>query len=99
METAWIALIATLFGGAGLKIIESVLARGQKRVDTATQLREELRREGEALKKDAAELREEIRKVEQELDAWKEKYFILLQEFLEIKSQLAHEPKESDPEW
>lgn len=97
MDTAWIALIGTLLGGAGLKIIESFLSRGQKKVDTATAMREELRKESDSLKSDAAKLREEIRQVEKDLDAWKEKYFLLLQEYLEIKSQIAHAlPKEED---
>lgn len=84
MDTAWIALIGTVFGGAGLKIMESFLARGSKKVDTATAMREELRKE-------SASLKEELRVVEKELDTWKEKYFLLFQEYLEIKSQLGHQ--------
>jgi len=99
IDTAWIALIGTVFGGAGLKIVEKVLSNGQGKIDAATQLRDELRKESSAL-------REEIKQVEKELDQWKEKYFILLQEFLEIKSHIAHidpgylskapKPKEED---
>lgn len=91
MDTAWIALIGTVFGGAGLKIIEQILTRGQKGADTATQLRTELRAE-------SAGLKEELRLVEKSLDEWKEKYFLLLQEYLELKSQIAHktEPPEED---
>lgn len=92
MDTAWIALIGTLLGGAGLKIIESILARGSKKADTATAMRDELRKE-------SVSLREELRVVEKELDAWKEKYFLLLQEYLEIKSAMAHtEPKHAAEE-
>lgn len=83
IDTAWIALIGTVFGGAGLKVIEKVLSSGQGKIDAATQLRDELRKESTAL-------REEIKAVEKELDQWKEKYFMLLQEFLEIKSHIAH---------
>lgn len=93
IDTAWIALIGTVFGGAGLKLIENFLSRGQGKIDAATQLRDELRKESTAL-------REEIKQVEKELDQWKEKYFILLQEFLEIKSQIVHKeppkPKEEE---
>lgn len=100
MDAAWIALVATLFGGAGLKAIESFLSRGQKRVDTATALREELRKEGESLKKEAATLREEIRSVEKELDSWKEKYFGLMEQFIEIKNELGHVlEKEEEVKW
>lgn len=90
-------MIGTLFGGVVLKVVESILGRGQKRADTATQMREELRKESAALK-------DELRVVEKELDEWKEKYFLLLQDYLEIKSQITHqqprpaveEKKESD---
>jgi len=83
MDTAWIALIGTVFGGAGLKVIEGFLTRGQGKSDAATAMREELRKE-------STTLREEIRVVEKDLDAWKEKYFLLLQDYLELKSQFAH---------
>jgi len=83
MDTAWIALIGTVFGGAGLKMIESVLSRGQSKSDAATAMREELRKE-------STSLREEMRVVEKDLDAWKEKYFLLLQDYLELKSQFVH---------
>lgn len=99
MDTAWIALIGTLMGGAGLKAVEGFLGKGQKRVDNATAMREELRRESESLKDDAAELRAEIRQVEKDLDLWKEKYFLLLQEYLEAKSQLEHVPKKKKEDW
>ena len=79
MDTAWIALIGTVFGGAGLKVVEKILSQGQARDDAATQIREELRKE-------STDLREELRLVEKALDEWKEKYFILLQLYLEIKS-------------
>lgn len=84
MDTAWIALIGTVFGGAGLKLIESFLARGQGKSDAAAAMRDELRKE-------STTLREELRVVEKDLDAWKEKYFLLLQEYLELKSQIAND--------
>lgn len=90
MDTAWIALIGTLFGGVVLKIVEGILARGSKKADTATEMRDELRKE-------STSLREELRVVEKELDAWKEKYFMLLQEYLEIKSAMTHRPSEDEP--
>jgi hypothetical protein len=50
MDTAWIALIGTFFGGAGLKIVESFLSKGQGKVDAATAMRDELRKESTALR-------------------------------------------------
>lgn len=96
MDTAWIALIGTVFGGAGLKIIENILSKGQDKVDTATAMRQELRSE-------SIQLKDEIRQVEKELDQWKEKYFLLLQQYLEAKAdhdQVHPKKKEPDkPEW
>lgn len=82
MDVAWIALIGTVFGGAGLKAIEGMLSRGSTKIDAAAAMREELR-------KDASANREALRILDKELDAWKEKYFILMQEYLEMRSDLA----------
>ena len=71
---AFLALVGTIFGGAGLKIIESLLNRSKTQTDIAAQIRSELRT-------DVQGLREEIRKVEAELDEWKKKYYDLLDQF------------------
>lgn len=89
MDAALLALIGTIFATIGLEGVKHIFSRGQKKVDAATEMRQELRKEGESLKEEAAKLREEIRNVEKELDAWKEKYFLLLQEYLELKATLA----------
>lgn len=94
MDVAWVALLGTVFAGAGLKAVEAMLSRGQKKNDAAAQMRDELRKEGEALKAEAAKLREEIRTVEKELDQWKEKYYILLQNYLELKNKAAEETQD-----
>lgn len=100
MEATWIALIGTVLGGpAVLKMIEWIMGRGKNRQDAATAMREELRKESEALKLDAANLREEIRRVEKEMDEWKEKYFTLLQQYLEVKGQLMSTKEEDSPRW
>lgn len=91
MDTAWIALIGTIFGGAGLKVIEGVLTKGSKKVDAATAMREELRKESTALK-------EELRAVENELDSWKVKYFELFQDYIELKSMLNIQPPAKPPD-
>jgi hypothetical protein len=69
------------------------LAHGQVRQDAATALREELRKE-------STSLREEMRLIEKELDQWKEKYFILMQQYLDLKAQLGKQPpKKGDDDW
>lgn len=96
MDTAWIALIGTLFGGVVLKVVENFFSRGSKKIDTATAMREELRKE-------STNLKEELRIVEKELDAWKEKYYTLFQEYLDIKAALGQTPKppedKEEPDW
>lgn len=89
MDTAWIALIGTLFGGVVLKITESTLSKGNQKIDAATSMREELR-------KDQKELRDQLRVVDHELDMWKEKYFVLLADYLELKSQVPAPVKKED---
>lgn len=76
-----IALIGTVLGGVGLKIIEHILSRGKTRDDTASQLRGELRAEVESL-------RQEIHKVESDVEQWREKYYLLLEQFLVMKLKL-----------
>lgn len=71
---AVLALIGTIFGGAGLKIIESFLSKGKVKSDIATEIRNELRGEVQTL-------REELRRVEEDLDTWKAKYYELLDQF------------------
>jgi uncharacterized protein YlxW (UPF0749 family) len=93
MDPAWIALISTFVGGIGLRIAEKFLARGQVKQDAATALREELRKE-------STSLREEMRIVEKELDQWKEKYFTLMQQYLDLKAQLNQKPaQKGDDDW
>jgi hypothetical protein len=72
-----IALVAAIFGGAGLKLLENIFSRSQAKSDLATQLREELRR-------DVAALREEIDDIDESLDSWKQKYYNLLGGFNEL---------------
>jgi len=71
---AFLALIGTIFGGAGLKIVENLLNKSKTQSDVAAQIRTELRTDVQAL-------RDEIRKVETELDMWKAKYYDLLDQF------------------
>jgi hypothetical protein len=88
--TEWIALIGTVAGGIGLKITESILSRGTKKADTATAMRAELRQESVAL-------REELRAVEKELDEWRDKYYELMQELVDVKSSLGAPPQPNRP--
>lgn len=68
---AWIALGGTIFGGAGLKIFEQFLGRSKQRDDTATSLRDELRKE-------LAEARDEAEEYREEADVWRLRYYSLV---------------------
>lgn len=74
MDPALLALVGTVFGGVGLKAVESILARGKTKSDTAAEIRNELRT-------DVAALRNEMKDLEVQLDEWKAKYYALLDQF------------------
>lgn len=81
VNSAWVALIAALLGGSGLKIIEYLLNRSKVRDDTATQIRKELREELTGLK-------EELRAAETALDEWKQKYYDLYDKLIQTRGEL-----------
>jgi hypothetical protein len=72
-----LALIAAIFGGAGLKLIESLLTRSGQRADIAKEIRDELRGEVNSLK-------EELNIIEARLDKWKRQYYKLYIAFNEL---------------
>lgn len=76
VSQAWLALIGALLGGAGLKVIESWLNKSKVKEDIATNLRNEIR-------EDLKSCRAELHQVEKDLDAWKERYYDLIQDSLE----------------
>lgn len=81
MSEAWIALLAAIFGGAGLKVIESAMSRSKDRSDIATQIRDELRTEIQGL-------RDELRIVEDRLDKSRNMYYAILHAFNMAKGYL-----------
>ena len=79
-QDAIIALVGTIFGGAGLEIIRRVLAKSKEKEDSATAFRNELRTELTALKAEMAT-------VEKELDMWRQKYYELFEKYVLVKIQ------------
>lgn len=75
-----IALVGTMFGGAGLEFIKRWLGKAKERDDTATALRNELRGELTSIK-------QELAAVEKELDEWKTKYYDVVEKYLTVKIQ------------
>lgn len=72
-----LALLAAIFGGAGLKVIETLLSRSSKRADIAKEIRDELRGEVDGLRK-------QLSAIEQRLDRWKRQYYDLYVAFNEL---------------
>lgn len=89
MTSALIALIGTLFGGAGFKILEHFLTKKQLTDNTATSLRGELRTEIDRREDEVKYYREELAKGEEAFDLLKEKYYAVREENYELKRQLA----------
>jgi predicted nucleic acid-binding Zn-ribbon protein len=85
---AILALIGTIFGGAGLKFIEHWLSRAKTRDDTAVQIRNELRTELARLKEDIAKMNEHVNAAEAEADGWRAKYYAREEEYYQVKREL-----------
>lgn len=79
LDPAWIALIGTLCGGVGLKLLEHWLGKSKVKIDEATKLRDELRIEITAQ-------REEIKTLEAEVDRWRRDYYDLRDKYSELNS-------------
>lgn len=79
-QDAVLALLGTIFGGAGLEIIRRALSKSKEREDSATAFRDELRTE-------LTQLKTEMMTVERELDMWRLKYYELYETYLRVKFQ------------
>jgi hypothetical protein len=86
-QDAWLALAGTVFGGAGLKVVEAFLGRHRTRDELAASLRTELRLENSELRLEIHRLMEENRELEEALDEWREKYYTLLIQVKDPKTE------------
>lgn len=77
IDNGWIILAGTLFGGAGLKVVESWLSRKKIRSDDATVMRGELRDEIAALREQLTRAKVEEQVVEAEVEEWRGKFYDL----------------------
>lgn len=75
IDGAWLALIGTLFGGAGLKVIEAYLGRTRAKQDQGASIREELRLELTGLRQEIANAKVEEIRLEKEVDTWRNMYY------------------------
>ena len=81
LDPGWIALIGTLFGGAGLKMVDHYVGKNQAKADYGTQIRDELRLEINAQ-------REEIKVLEDAVSKWREEYYNLRDKYTELQTEL-----------
>ncbi len=80
LDPAWIALIGTLCGGVGLKLLEHWLGKSKVKIDEATKLRDELRTE-------MVNLREEIKVLEAEVNTWRKDYYDLRDKYSTLNTE------------
>lgn len=76
-----VALVGTIMGGVGLKVVEHWLGKNKVKVDDATSLRAELRLEITAQ-------REEIRQLETDVDKWRKEYYDLFLKYTQLNADL-----------
>lgn len=81
LDPAWIALIGTLFGGVVLKVTEKWLGRTKEAQTEAKGIRDELRTT-------VNEQKSEIKELEEEADAWRDKYYDLRDSYMKIQTEL-----------
>lgn len=80
LDPAWIALIGTLCGGIGLKVLEHWLGKSKLKIDEASKIRDELRIEIVAL-------REETKALETEIDKWRADYYDLRDKYSTLNTE------------
>lgn len=89
---ALIGLAGTALGGIGVEILRRREARSEKKMDDAAKIRQELWDE-------LAVVRSEVKDLRDELDEWKEKYFKLYAENMELlRENLAYRERTKELE-
>lgn len=81
LDPVVIALIGTIMGPVGLKVIEHYLSKSRIKNDDAVQIRNELRIEINTQ-------REEIKQLEADVVKWREEYYDLRDKYIELQTQL-----------
>lgn len=87
-NAGFVALAGTIFGGAGLKIIESWLGRAKERATEAQTMRDELRKEIDSLRKQLSDSDAEEKRLEGVIEDWRSKYYDLRDEKQQVVTQV-----------
>lgn len=80
--------MGTIFGGAGLKVIESWLGKAKERATEAQTMRDELRKEIDSLRAQLQQSDEEEKRLEASIEEWRGKYYDLRDEKQQVVTQL-----------
>lgn len=84
----FIALLGTLFGGAGLEFVRRLMDRKQRATDEASKIREELRKEIDGLRLQLTSASTEEQRLESEIERWKGLYYDQKEEYLRTITDL-----------
>lgn len=84
----FVALMGTIFGGAGLKVIESWLGKAKERATEQQTIREELRREIDNLRAQLDKAEAEEQRLEGLIEDWRSKYYDLRDEKQQVVTEL-----------
>jgi chromosome segregation ATPase len=87
-NTGFVALVGTLFGGAGLKLIESWLGRAKERSTEAQSIRDELRKDIEGLRIQLEHAEIEEKRLETLVEEWRARYYDLRDEKTKVITEL-----------
>lgn len=88
VDPAIIALLGTITGGVGLKVVEHWLGRNKVKLDDATQIRNELREDREGLRKQIALYKDEVKGLTGEVAKWRDEYYDLREEHIRVQTEL-----------
>jgi chromosome segregation ATPase len=87
-NAGFVALAGTIFGGAGLKLVESWLGRAKERANEAASIREELRKEIDNLRSQLEKADAEEQRLEGLIEEWRSKYYDLRDEKQQVVTEL-----------
>jgi chromosome segregation ATPase len=87
-NAGFVALMGTVFGGVGLKVVEQWLGRAKERATEAAGIREELRKEIDALRAQIEKANAEELRLEAQIEEWRGKYYDLRDEKQQVVTEL-----------
>lgn len=88
-NSAFVALVGTIFGGAGLKLIEHYLGKAKERASEQATMRDELRKEINDLRAQVNSAKEEERRLEGLLEVRTREYYDLRDEKQKVVTELS----------